>query len=198
MPKAPRKFYFDVEFHEHDVETVGGKKMRAVELISIGMIDDRGRKFYAVNSDFDYEAAEKNFFLKSRVLDKLPPKSEWKSFAQIQSELIRFIGSGDADFYHWQAPQDQLLLYELLSPLRLRDGRPCMMNLVDSVHMVINVGQKFNEIGRPRGVLPPRPENAHHPLDDAEWVMNADQGIDDYKSRMTVAPRPKIGGMQPG
>lgn len=197
MNKAPRKFYFDVECHEHDVETVGGRKMRVVELISIGMIDDRGRKFYAVNSDFDLEAAEKNFFLKTKVLDKLPPKSEWKPFEQIQSELLRFIGEQEADFYHWQLPHDQLLLYELLSPLRLRDGRPCMMNLRDNIHMVINVGQKFNDIGRPSGVRPPRPET-HHSLDDADWVMRADKAIDDYKMRMTAAIQPKIGGMQPG
>lgn len=197
MNKTPRKFYFDVEFHEHDVETVGGRKIRVVELISIGMIDERGRKFYAVNSDFDYEAAGKNFFLKTHVLDKLPPKSEWKPFTQIQSELFRFIGSQEADFYHWQAPHDELLLYELLSPPILRGGRPCIMALHDSVHMVINIGQKFNDIGRPKGILPPKPANRHDPLADADWDMQADKAIDDYKSRMIVS-QPKIGGMQPG
>ncbi len=90
MPhRAPNKFFFDTwKFHEHDVKTAGGRTVRVVELISVGVIDEKGRTFYAVNADFDRDAARKNYFLNTQVLDKLPPESEWKPMAEIQKELF--------------------------------------------------------------------------------------------------------------
>lgn len=187
MYRPPRKFYFDTEFLEHDVLTADGRKIRAVELISIGMVDERGRKFYAVSSEFDRAAAEKNAFIRNNVLSQLPPETEWKPMAQIQKDLFAFIGTQEADFYHWQAPHDALLLYDLMAPRAFLDTRPRMMNVRENLHMVINIGQKFNDAGRPRNILPPRPGNLHDALADAEWNRQADKAIDDYRVRAEAA-----------
>src|ERR1035437_3675672 len=147
MNKTPRKFFFDTEFHEYNARMEDGRTIRVVELISIGVIDETGRKFYAVNSEFNREAAEKNSWLKRNVLDKLPQESEWKSMAQIQGDLLSYVGGQDAEFYYWQAPHDALLLYDLLSPLRLRDNRPNFFNMRENIKGAFNIGQTFNELG---------------------------------------------------
>jgi hypothetical protein len=196
LNRAPKKFFFDTEFHEHNVETANGRTVRVVELISIGVVDENGRTFYAVNSEFDRDAAEKNHFLKTQILDKLPPEAEWKTMREIQNELFRFIGSPEADFYHWQAPHDPLLLYELLSPVMYRDSRPYMMTVRENVHMVSNLGQMFNDLGRPRNVLPPKKSAAdgqdgqHNALTDAQWDRDAYYALVDYERQLAAKNAP--------
>ena len=203
LNRAPKKFFFDTEFHEHDVKTADGRTVRVVELISIGVVDENGKTYYAVNSEFDREAARNNYFLNTHVLDKLPPESEWKPMAEIQKELFRFIGSQESDFYYWQAPHDPLLLYELLSPVMYRDSRPRMMTQRDNVNMVINIGQIFNELGRPRDVLPKKAaaseiqKGQHNALTDAQWDKDAYYALVDYKAKLEAARRPGPGSPQP-
>ena len=191
LNRAPKKFFFDTEFHEHNVKTADGRTVRMVELISIGVVDDQGRTFHMVNSEFDREAAEKNHFLKTNVLDKLPPESEWKPMDEISNALLRFVGSSDAEFHYWEAPHDPFLLYQLLAPKMYRDSRPAMLNMRENIKGAFNLRQTFNDLGQPKGIMPPKPANQHNPLDDAQWDKAAWQAMDDYKSKLLAATKPR-------
>lgn len=75
------KYFFDTEFHERIKKPWFGKKYHLMELISIGIIDEDGRTYYAVSSDFDLKAAWKNDWLRENVL-----LSIYRELRDIQNE----------------------------------------------------------------------------------------------------------------
>lgn len=75
------KYFFDTEFHERIKKPWFGKKYHLMELISIGIIDEDGRTYYAVSSDFDLKAAWKNDWLRENVL-----RSIYRELRDIQNE----------------------------------------------------------------------------------------------------------------
>jgi hypothetical protein len=85
------KYWLDTEFIE-DGETI--------DLISIGIVAEDGREYYAINLDCDLSKASK--FVKENVIPKLPPKpvnladpsvSPWKKKRLIQAEVADFLGA---------------------------------------------------------------------------------------------------------
>ena len=112
-PMSKEKNYFiDTEFHEHKkpVKFLGITiaKVWTIDLISIGIVCEDGRTYYAINRDLNLKHAKKNKWLKKNVLDKLPAKQElypphgsprlwqesmrWLPIAQIRQEVIDFCG----------------------------------------------------------------------------------------------------------
>lgn len=75
------KYFFDTEFHERIKKPLFGKKYHLMELISIGIVDEDGRTYYAVSSDFDLSAAWKNEWLRENVLYLI-----YKELRDIQNE----------------------------------------------------------------------------------------------------------------
>lgn len=52
------KYYLDTEFLEGTQKTFfGGKTKPTIDLISIGLVDETGREFYAINKDFNLKEA---------------------------------------------------------------------------------------------------------------------------------------------
>ena len=73
--KPLRRYFFDTEFMECGNPGFDD----ATKLISIGIVNAQGHRYYAVVDTVDKEAYAKEVpWLKKNVLDKLPPKSEWK------------------------------------------------------------------------------------------------------------------------
>lgn len=68
------KYFLDQEFHERFVTTGFWKKKRyhIIELISIGIVCEDGRTYYAISKDFDLKTAWDNEWLRDNVL-----KSVW-------------------------------------------------------------------------------------------------------------------------
>ncbi len=66
------KYFLDTEFHEYTKKvTLLGitiEKVNTIELISIGMVCEDGRTFYAISRDFDIPAAWNNGWLRENVL----------------------------------------------------------------------------------------------------------------------------------
>ena len=56
------RFFYDCEFIEDG---------RTIDLVSIGVVDEEGREFYAVSTEFDPERAGQ--WVRQNVLPKLPP-----------------------------------------------------------------------------------------------------------------------------
>ena len=77
------RYFYDTEFIEDG---------RTIELISIGVVAEDGREYYAVSTEFDPERA--GSWVRANVLTKLPPPASqlWRSRSQIRQELEKFLG----------------------------------------------------------------------------------------------------------
>lgn len=62
------KYFLDTEFHEYKKKPLFGKAVDTIELISIGIVAEDGREFYAISKEFDVKAAWKNNWLRENVL----------------------------------------------------------------------------------------------------------------------------------
>lgn len=70
-------------------------------MISIGLIAEDGREFYAINSECDFSKA--NNWVKENVIPNLPPKIDrtWKTKEAIAFEIMAFIKYEEgAELYH--------------------------------------------------------------------------------------------------
>ena len=84
-----RRFFYDTEFIEDGV---------TIDLVSIGVVDETGREFYAVSTEFD--ASQAIPWVRRNVLDQLPSPADraWRSRERIREELLRLphrAGRGD-------------------------------------------------------------------------------------------------------
>jgi len=106
------KYFIDTEFHEHKkpVKFLGITiaKVWTIDLISIGIVCEDGREYYAINRDLNLKYARKNKWLNENVLSKLPEKRplyppygspriwqesmRWLPMDQIRQEVIDFCG----------------------------------------------------------------------------------------------------------
>lgn len=66
------KYFLDTEFHEYKrkVKFLGItlKEVNTIDLISIGIVSEDGRGFYAINRDFDIKSAWKDEWIRINVL----------------------------------------------------------------------------------------------------------------------------------
>lgn len=62
------KYFYDTEFFERMVTPWFGKKRHQIDLISIGIVSEDGREYYAVSNEFDLDGAWKNEWLRENVL----------------------------------------------------------------------------------------------------------------------------------
>lgn len=65
------RFYLDTEFHEYSKRAMLGKKIDTIELISIGIVSEDGKEYYAIANDFNFSAAWKNEWLRENVLHSI-------------------------------------------------------------------------------------------------------------------------------
>lgn len=66
-------YALDTEFIEHEVRLGWfGRRVRTIELISIGIVCEDGREYYAVNADAPWKAIRKHTWLRENVLPSLP------------------------------------------------------------------------------------------------------------------------------
>src|SRR5690348_548771 len=76
------RFFYDCEFVEDG---------RTIDLVSIGVVDEKGREFYAVSTEFDESRAIP--WVRENVLSQLPPPGDkvWRSRAQIRDDLFAYL-----------------------------------------------------------------------------------------------------------
>lgn len=65
------KYFIDTEFHEYKKKPLFSKGINTIELISIGIVCEDGRKYYAISKEFDLKLAWGNEWLKENVLKKV-------------------------------------------------------------------------------------------------------------------------------
>jgi 3' exoribonuclease, RNase T-like len=157
------RYFYDTEFIDNG---------RTIELISIGVVADDGREYYAVSTEFDPDQA--GLWVRSHVLPKLPPPSslQWRSRAQIRSDLEDFFGvDGLAarprqrqspetiELWAWISAYDHVALCQLWGPMT---GLPPAMP-----RFTHELRQLWEDRGSPE--MPPRPADAHDALVDARY-----------------------------
>lgn len=162
-----------------------------IDLISVGVVAEDGREYYAVNSDIDWwtaDGSEKlhrrisgHNWLMTNVIPHLPLNSKpsrgdntwiWsldksstlvKPRWVIANEVREFILSvPDRELWAWYAAYDHVALAQLWGPMtRLPEGVPMWTN---------DLKQEVGRLGNPE--LPPMPgATEHNALDDAREVM---------------------------
>ena len=100
------RYFYDTEFIEDG---------RTIELVSIGIVAEDGREYYAVSTDFD--ASRANAWVRDNVLDKLPNPGApvWRSLDTIRAEVLSFLTSSrdDVELWAWVGAYDHVVLAQL-------------------------------------------------------------------------------------
>ena len=144
------RYFYDTEFIE-DGSTI--------ELVSIGIVAEDGREFYAVSNQFD--ASRANEWVRDNVLSKLPRASHpaWKPLRQIREEAHAFLaaGRGVPELWAWVGAYDHVVFAQLWGDM---SGLP-----KDLPRYTRELKQYWQMAGRPR--LPKVPDGNHDALVDA-------------------------------
>lgn len=154
--RPAHRLFFDTEFYEDGT---------TVDLISIGMVNEAGREFYAVNADAQLHRVSP--WVRANVLAKLPPYSDpaWMSYAQIQFQLTAFLQSirTDLPFELWAyfADYDWVALCQLFGTMV---SLPSMLP-----KMCMDLKQLSIHLGFSSEDHPKQTEGHHDALADARW-----------------------------
>lgn len=140
------KIFFDTEFIEDG---------RTIDLISIGLVRDDGREYYAESADCDLERASP--WVRQHVFPSLTGNRLPRSV--IASDLVSFCG-GEPEFWAYFADYDWVVLCQLYGT---------MMDLpANWPKYCLDLKQVVHGLGNPSLQ---RPEGGdHNALADARWV----------------------------
>ncbi len=100
------RYFYDCEFIENG---------RTIDLVSIGVVAEDGREFYAVSTEFD--PARAGVWVRKHVLDKLPSPGDpaWRSRSAIRKDLFAFLTAPrlPVELWAWYAAYDHVALGQL-------------------------------------------------------------------------------------
>jgi hypothetical protein len=149
-----RRYFYDCEFIEDG---------RTIDLVSIGVVDETGREFYAVSTDFD--PAKAIDWVRRNVLDKLPPPADsaWRPSATIRADLLAFLTEPDEsiELWAWMAAYDHVVLGQLWGDMR------ALPRVIP--RFTHELRQRWEDAGSPP--LPPAPPDQHDALADARFNL---------------------------
>ena len=140
--------FYDLEF---------GVTAPEVTFVSIGVVAQDGREFYAVSSEFDPLAVHP--WVRDNVLPQLPPSSTWRSRREIREQLLEFLGE-DPVLWAWYGAYDHVALCQLWGQM------PELPRTLPRFTM--DVRQLWEHLGRP--ALPRQQSGLHDALADARHV----------------------------
>jgi hypothetical protein len=105
------RYFYDCEFVEDG---------HVIDLVSIGVVDEHGREYYAISTEFDDKPALP--WVRRNVLDLLPSPSDpaWRSRDRIRAELHEFLvaplrerPAAQIELWAWYAAYDHVALAQL-------------------------------------------------------------------------------------
>lgn len=172
------RYWLDTEFIEDG---------KTIDLISIGIVAEDGREYYAISTEFNaYKASQ---WVKDNVLSQLPARNvnlsdwsvsprikqeslAWKSRKMIAQEVIKFIGEDSKpEFWGYYADYDWVVFCWLFGT---------MMDLPKGFPMYCrDIKQWCDTLGNPK--LPEQGKGEHNALADARWNRIAWQYLNDYQ-----------------
>lgn len=173
------RYFYDTEFIEDG---------KTIDLISIGVVCEDGRSYYAVSTEFKRKNASQ--WVKDNVLVHLPERNinlsdpsisprikgeslAWKSRAFIRKDLLKFIVAPESEkieLWGYYADYDHVALCQLFGTMmELPKGWPMYTR---------DIKQLCVDLGDPK--LPEQGKGEHHALADARWNKQA------YEFLMTI------------
>ncbi len=150
------RWFYDTEFHEDG---------KTIDLISIALVSDDGREYYAVSSEFD--EARCNDWVKANVLPHLPPRDTWKPRHQIAAEIrVLLTHNGDRpELWAYFGDYDHVALCQLYGRMiDLPNGFP---------FYTLDLKQMMRAHGVTKEQLPAQTGNEHDAMADARWNLAA-------------------------
>jgi len=145
------KYFFDTEFIEDG---------KTIDLISIGIVSEDGREFYAESWAIPWDKANR------WVLDNVKPHLNRVSSldrVQMKKAILDFIGKDLPEFWAYYADYDWVVLCQLFGTMMdLPKGWPMYCR---------DVKQLCDQLGDPK--LPEQKSTEHHALEDAKWTKEA-------------------------
>jgi hypothetical protein len=159
------RYFYDTEFLEDGV---------TIELISIGIVAEDGREYYAVSSEMPWERIVQHEWLMQNVVPSLPLKQGWdvplldfddpsvKSRLDIRRDIVSFFIAGDApvELWAWYGAYDHICLAQLFGQ---------MVNMPRLVpHWTNDLRQETERLGVYQQ-LPVQDSGEHNALEDARW-----------------------------
>jgi hypothetical protein len=164
------RYFYDTEFIEDGV---------TIELVSIGAVDEEGREFYAVSTEFDPERASP--WVRENVLPKLPRPADpaWRSRERIKQDLLTFFkvdgsDSAEVELWAWMAGYDHVALAQLWGAM------PALPRALP--RFTKDLRQRWDDVGRPK--LPQPPSDAHDALADARHNLQRWRVIEEERRRL--------------
>lgn len=149
------RYFYDTEFIE-DGSTI--------DLVSIGVVADDGREFYAVSTEFDPARAGR--WVRDNVLGRLPSPADkaWRSRRAIRDDLLDFLlaGDGEVELWAWVGAYDHVVLCQLWGTM------PDLPRALP--RFTRELRQHWEAAGSP--ALPPAPRDAHDALADARHNLH--------------------------
>lgn len=171
------KYFYDTEFLEDG---------HTIELISIGIVAEDGREYYAVNSDMPEEQIHKHDWLMENVWPSLPlvgrkehngyKGSGWRGNLDVRSPLVKpkwvianetreflLVSAGTPELWAWYSAYDHVALAQLFGS---------MINLPKGLPMYTHDLRAYIDYQNSHD-LPKQTDGLHNALADARWVKEA-------------------------
>lgn len=148
-------YFYDCEFIEDGL---------TIDLVSIGVVDENGREFYAVSTEFN--PAKAIPWVRENVLNLLPSPSDraWRSRARIRDDLFEFLTEPlrgrpqeTIEMWAWYGAYDHVALCQLWGAM------PDLPRALP--RFTFELRQLWEQRGRP--ILPGASSTRHDALVDA-------------------------------
>lgn len=174
------RVYYDTEFWERGAGY-------PVSPISVGMVAEDGREFYAINRDARWDCFDENGWLRDNVMPHLPGKrTNWgfrvdrdhpavMSKKIMRQRLVEFLmDTSDIELWAWYGAYDHVVLCQLFGAMV--DLPPYMPKWTNDLR------QETFRLGDVK--LPPATGDEHHALADARWVRKSFHALVEYADSM--------------
>lgn len=149
------RYFLDTEFSERGAH-------QPIDLISIAVVAEDGREFYAISSEFS--AADCNPWVVENVIPHLGDSTP-VTLDNIRYRLERFVwgAEGKPEFYGYYADYDWVVLCQIFGAMvNLPKGWP---------RYCLDLKQWCVQLGNPK--LPQQSSTEHNALYDARWNKQA-------------------------
>lgn len=193
---SPTVYCYATEFHDTG---------RVIDLISIGIVCEDGREYYAVNQECNFSLVRDHDWLWNNVALHLPTitddqgvtsldredlcvKPGWRIVREVSAFLL---ASGPPELWAYYSAHNHVALTQLWGTTsRLPEGVP---------HWTHDLKQLLEQMP---DIVPPKRDDQHHALAGAKWVWKALAGISRFTYRIESekaipnirVARPNLGG----
>lgn len=174
---TPSRYFLDTEFIEDG---------KTIDLISIGIVCDDGREYYAEVDSVPWEKADP--WVVANVRPHLLGGEAERPMARIATDIVAFVTGSKKEFWGYYCDYDWVVLCRLYGRMiDLPSGWPmfCM-----------DVKQEAVRQGSPK--LPKQSSTEHHALHDARWTRDAWSflvGRESDRLTAVTTPPPLIGSI---